>query len=128
MAMVKGTTQKKRKHEPNESTRNMPLELSKALSSLIRRRQTDSIMDEVNVLIANYTEKDLEEAVLMKDDHGWLPIHVACMCNVPLEVIQMFLESDVENKEGPMWTTAHPLCLSMEYTCRGNSIVARKRR
>ena len=68
--MAKETTQNKRKRELNESTRNMSRELRNALISLFRR-ETTSIMD-VNVLIANYTEKDLQEAVLLNGCDGWL--------------------------------------------------------
>jgi hypothetical protein len=48
----------------------------------------------VNALIANYTKKDLQEAVLVKYYRGQLPIHLACIYNAPLEVIQMLLEND----------------------------------
>jgi ankyrin repeat protein len=97
MATLKGTTQKKRKREPHKSAWNMPRELSNALSSLLRRG-TSSIAEEVNVLIANYTEKDLQDAVLLKGNNGWLPIHCACWKNAPLEVIQMLLDTDTEKK------------------------------
>jgi hypothetical protein len=93
MATVNGTTQNKRKREPNESTGNTPLELSNALGHLFRRFMPPS-MDEVNDLIENFTERDLQEAVLVKDFEGCLPIHIAGMRNVPLEVIQMLLDSD----------------------------------
>jgi ankyrin repeat protein len=66
--------------------------------SLLERRQTDSMMEEVNVLITNYTEKELQEAVLEKDNSGWLPIHWVCFYEAPLEVIQMLLDSDTDKK------------------------------
>jgi hypothetical protein len=62
-------TQNKRKHQPNESTQNMSSKLSNALSSLLGR-ETDLMMKEVNKLIENYTEKDLQEALLEKDVIG----------------------------------------------------------
>jgi hypothetical protein len=96
MATVKGTAQNKRKREPNESTRTSR-ELFNALVILLER-QTTSIMEDLNVLIANYTEKDLREAVLEKDDDGELPIHTACLKNAPAEVIRLLLDSDTEKK------------------------------
>ncbi len=107
-AAVKGTTQNKRKREPNESTRNRSRELRNELSSLLRRRQTDStgIMEEVNLLKANDTEKDLQDAVLAKgtsgdtsgDTRGDRLIQIACRMNAPVEVIQLLLDSDTEKK------------------------------
>jgi hypothetical protein len=63
-------------------------------------RETASMMEEVNALIANgnYTEEDLQEAVLVRSGARYLPIHVACICKVPLEVIQMLLDSDAAKK------------------------------
>jgi ankyrin repeat protein len=108
----RSVTQNKRKRQPNESTRNMSRELGKvlmrllgreppsrelfnALISLLKRRRTYStILEEVNVLIKNYTEKDLQEAVLVKNDDGWLPIHCACYVSAPVEVIRLLLDID----------------------------------
>jgi hypothetical protein len=75
----------------------MSRELRNALEYLLRW-QTGSRMEELNVLIAKYTEKDLQEAVLLKDNSGWLPIHWVCRRNTPLEVIQMLLDSDTDKK------------------------------
>jgi hypothetical protein len=98
MATVKGSTQNKRKREPNESTRNMSRELYKALISLFRN-ETTSIMEEVNVLIGNYTEKDVQEALLEKEDRrGRLPIHLACEGGIPVEVIRLLLENDSDKE------------------------------
>jgi hypothetical protein len=51
----------------------MSRQLSKALMSLLERQRT-SIMEAVNVLIAKYTEKDLQEAVLVKDNEIGFPL------------------------------------------------------
>jgi ankyrin repeat protein len=50
----------------------------------------------VNELLANSTEKDIQEAPLVKDGGGYLPIHRACIYKAPLEVIQMLLDGDVD--------------------------------
>jgi hypothetical protein len=99
MATVKGTTQNKRKLEPYESKMRRSRELSNALSNLLERWQRPPSMEEVNELIlVNYTEKDLQEAVLVENSFGSLPIHWACMYNAPLEVIQVLLDSDADKK------------------------------
>jgi hypothetical protein len=97
VATVKGTTQKKLKRQPNESTGNMSCKLFIGLVSLFRK-QTDSIIEDVNDLMANYTEKDLQEALLEKGEFGNLPIHLACMCGAPIEVIQLLLDNDDDKK------------------------------
>jgi hypothetical protein len=76
----------------------MSCKLRKALMRLFLESETDSMMEEVNVLIANYTEKEFQEAVLEKDNNGWLPIHYACWVNVHVEVIRMLLDSDDDKK------------------------------
>jgi ankyrin repeat protein len=75
----------------------MSRELRNALVSLICGGETDSIMEEMHALIASYTEKDLQEAVLVKGYLGWLPIHVACYGGAPVEVIRLLLDSDDDN-------------------------------
>ena len=90
MTMVNGTTEKKHKHEPNKSTLNMSHKLSKALVRLLHMHRTSITEEAINVLIANHTEKDLQEA-----------IHWVRMCNAPLEVIQLLLDSAIENKMVP---------------------------
>ncbi len=77
---------------------NMSRELSSALMRLLERRQRTSLTEDVKTLIDKYTEKDLQEAVLVKDNFGRLPIHYACIHEVPLEVIQMYLDSNTDKK------------------------------
>jgi hypothetical protein len=75
----------------------MSRELYNALVSLVEE-QTDSIMEDVNAVLANYTQKDLQEAVLLKDNSAWLPIHYACWNNAPVEVIRLLLDNDDDKK------------------------------
>jgi ankyrin repeat protein len=79
------------------STRNMPRALSNALARLLKR-QTDSVTEDVNALIISYTQSVLQEAVLVRDKDGSLPIHVALYYGAPLEVIRVLLDNDTENK------------------------------
>jgi ankyrin repeat protein len=69
--------------------------------------QTTSVTKEVKALIREYTEKDLQEAVLLKTNYqdfnfdeveaGFL-LHSAITSNRPIEVIQLLLDSDIEKK------------------------------
>jgi hypothetical protein len=77
---------------------NMSRELYIELVCLLQEETDDSITGKMNVLIANYTKKDLQEALLVRDHNGCLPIHWACRLKAPLEVIQLLLESDAEKK------------------------------
>jgi hypothetical protein len=106
---------------------NMSRELCNQCMRLLGRRQTyselmkllrwetTSITEEMNVLIAHSTEKDLQEALLVKDSRGWLPIHWACMFDAPLEVIQMLLDNDsgkktILAKDNEGWLPIHVAC------------------
>ena len=55
----------------------MSIELRNELMSLLTSYSMYGI-EEVHVLIAKYTEKDLQEAVLAKDFIGNLLLHCAC--------------------------------------------------
>jgi hypothetical protein len=80
----------------------MSRKLRNTLECLFIRRstwQTEKFTEDLTVLVEKYTEKDLQEAVLEKDDDGELPIHIAWRNNAPVEVIQLLLDSDTGKKK-----------------------------
>jgi ankyrin repeat protein len=89
--------------------------LLESLRRHLRRSHRTSMMEEVNVLIAKYTEKDLQEAVLVKDNNGSMPIHWACTYDALLEFVQMLLDSDTDKKsifekDKSGWLPIHKAC------------------
>ncbi len=83
-----------------------PRELCDALVALIERKTT-YLKDKVEDLTANYSEKDLQEAVRLKTEYpvrGYerkqkgLLLHHACKQRAPLELIEMLLDNDTDKR------------------------------
>ena len=118
---MKGTTQHNTKQastkQPNKQTdkqNNMSIEVYRELATCLKRYPKPCI-EELNVLIENYPEKDLQEAVLHTDFIGCLLIHHACFHDAPVEVTQLLLDSEAENKsifqQNRMgWLPIHAAC------------------
>jgi hypothetical protein len=127
MATVKGTTQNKRKRY--EPTRNMSRELFHALRELLRRRQTYSTIEEVNLLIANYTTKDLQEALLVtRDINRKIAAHPFCLHlhgtvggHSVVAGQRQWRENDPQERH--LRKTAHSSSLLYSCNCRGGDLL-----
>jgi hypothetical protein len=75
--------------------------LYKELKQLLQRWNEIPVspsLEEVTAVTVRYTERDFQEAVLLKDYLGNLLIHYACWENAIVEVVQLLLDTEVENK------------------------------
>jgi hypothetical protein len=72
--------------------------LYKELRRLLQRNNPFPSMEDVDVVLARYTEADIQEAVRMKDFIGCLLLHYACHQHVPVLIVQWLLDKEVENK------------------------------
>jgi hypothetical protein len=72
--------------------------LYKELRRLLQRYDPLPSMEDVDVVLARYTEADIQEAVRMKDYIGCLLLHYACHQHVPVLIVQWLLDKEVQNK------------------------------
>jgi hypothetical protein len=79
----------------------MSVDLYKELRELLKKHQFMlgiCLIEEVTAVISRYTEIDLQQAVLLQDSMGNLLLHYACYDDASVEVVQLLLDVEVENK------------------------------
>jgi hypothetical protein len=95
--------------------RNMSRKLINPLIRLIVQRQP---MEEENVLKKNYTKKDLQEALLVKDDRECLLIHLACKFRRPARSFSCCWTDTLKRKRS-LRRTIKKICTSILLACTG---------
>jgi hypothetical protein len=97
----------------------MSVDLYKELRELLKKHQFMlgiCLIEEVTAVISRYTEIDLQQAVLLQDSMGNLLLHYACYDDASVEVVQLLLDVEVENKSIYQknctgWLPIHAACM-----------------